>query len=73
MKKIIKFFKSFYFWPTVTFTLIVAVLFIGLFCGVRWLVSAAHADSIEYGYCLVEDESLWKKINAAKEITDVRI
>ena len=72
MKKIIKFFKSFYFWPTVTFILMIAILLIGLFFGVRWLVSAAYADSIDYGYCRIEDKNIWQKINVAKEITDVR-
>ena len=72
MKKIIKFFKGFYFWPRVALILIIVFLLIGLFQGAKWLISAAYADSLKYGYCLVEDESLWKKINVVKEITDVK-
>lgn len=68
MKKIRSPFRIFYFWPTITFLLIVALLLLGLFCGVKWLVSMAYADSFSYGYCLIEDESLWKKINVASDL-----
>lgn len=74
MKKIIKFFKSFYFWPTVMFLLITIVLLIGLFFGIKWfVVSTAYADSYQYGYCAIDSENFWKQINFIKEFTDVRL
>lgn len=66
MKKLFKFFKSFYFVPTMTLLLYIAILIAVLAWGINWIVSAAYADSMRYGYCLVDDASLWQKVDVIK-------